>query len=186
MSILKSIREEKGYTQKDLASKTGLSLRTIQRLESSNKVPKGYSLTALAEEFEMDTNDLQEKFVQVKRSRESEITTLKIINFSILSFLGIPFGNVIFPIVLWRNNRDSEFVDDIARRIVNFQVLFTLTLNLLLILTPFTLSRLLPDVPLLLIIFLVAYLLNIAMVFRIAYLIKKQNFDFLQLPIRLV
>lgn len=186
MSIIKSIREEKGYTQNDLASKTGLSLRTIQRLESSNKVPKGYSLTTLAEEFGMDATALQSKFVQVQRSKESEITTLKVINFSVLSFLGVPFGNVIFPIVLWRNNRDSEFVDAIARQIVNFQILFTLSLNLLLILTPFTLSKLFPGTPLLLMIFIFAYLINIAIVFRTAYQIKQQKFDFLQLPIRLV
>jgi transcriptional regulator with XRE-family HTH domain len=32
MSIIKNIREKSGFTQAELAKKTGLSLRTIQRL----------------------------------------------------------------------------------------------------------------------------------------------------------
>ena len=186
MSVLKSIREEKGYTQSDLATKTGLSLRTIQRLEGSNKVPKGYSLTVLAEEFEMDPSALQDRFKVVKQSRESEITTIKIINLSILSFLGIPFGNLIIPFIVWRFNRDSQFVDNIGRRIVNFQILFSLVICLVLIITPFTISKLFPSVPLVLIFFLIAYLFNIVVVIRTAIRIQREDFEFLKLSFRLI
>ena len=41
-------REQKGFTQKTLAEATGLSLRTIQRLEAGNSEPKGHTLTVLA------------------------------------------------------------------------------------------------------------------------------------------
>ena len=51
MNIVKNKREQHGYTQDELANKTGLSLRTIQRLESSNKEPKGHSLTVISEIF---------------------------------------------------------------------------------------------------------------------------------------
>ncbi len=186
MSVLKAIREEAGYTQTDLATKTGLSLRTIQRLESSNKVPKGFTLTALAEEFDMQPSDLQAKFQVVKRSHESEITTIKIINLSILSFLGIPFGNLIIPFFVWRANRDSQFVDDVGKRIVNFQILFSLSISLILIITPFTVQKLFPSVPLMLIIFLLAYLFNIIIVIRTALKIHRQEFDFLNLSFRLI
>ena len=47
MSIIKNTREKSGFTQAELAKKTGLSLRTIQRLEASNKEPKGHSLKVL-------------------------------------------------------------------------------------------------------------------------------------------
>ncbi len=184
VSILKSIREEKGYTQTDLAKKTGLSLRTIQRLESSDKVPKGFTLTTLAKEFEIEPSDLQGKYVLVKRSKDSEIRTINTINFSILSFLGIPFGNLILPLIIWRNHKNSEFIDDVGRRIVNFQILFTLVLNVLLILSPFTLSKMLPSIPVLLLILILAYLFNIVIVIQTAIKIKRQNFDFLNLPIR--
>lgn len=42
------LREENRLTQKELAEKAGLSLRTIQRIEAGN-TPKGFTLKALAE-----------------------------------------------------------------------------------------------------------------------------------------
>ncbi|GAA4968091.1 helix-turn-helix domain-containing protein [Algibacter aquimarinus] len=186
MSILKSIREQEGYTQADLSSKTGLSLRTIQRLENTNKVPKGYTLNALAEEFNIEPSTLQAKYINNKRSRDSEIITIKMINLSVLSFLGIPFGNLIIPIIIWRNNRDSQLVDEVGRRIVNFQIIFTLTLSVVLILLPFTLGKLLPGIPIVLIIALCAYLFNIVVIIRTATKIQYQDFDFLNFPFRLI
>ena len=186
VSILKSIREQEGYTQNDLATKTGLSLRTIQRLENTNKVPKGYTLNALAEVFNMEPSDLQANYLNIKRSRDSEITTIKMINLSVLSFLGIPFGNLMFPISIWRNNRDSQLVDQVGRRVVNFQILFTLALSLLLILIPFTVAKLLPGVPIILISVLFAYLFNIVVIIRTAIKIQHQDFDFLNFPFRLI
>lgn len=186
VSILKSIREQEGYTQADLATKTGLSLRTIQRLENTNKVPKGYTLNALAEEFNMEPSTLQAKYLNIKRSRDSEITTIKMINLSVLSFLGIPFGNLIFPFIIWRNNRDSQLVDEVGRRVVNFQILFTLFLCLLLILIPFTVAKLLPGIPIMLIALLFAYLFNIVVIIRTAIKIQHQDFDFLNFPFRLI
>lgn len=186
VSVLKSLREKKGLTQNDLAAKTGLSLRTVQRLESTNKAPKGYTLTVLAQEFDMEPSSLQVKYLQVKRTENSEQDTLKILNFSILSFLVIPFGNLIFPFIIWRNNKKSELIDEVGRRIVNFQILFTLLLNLLLIITPFTLSKLFPNTPVILLVALIAFLFNIVVVIKTAIKIKDQNFDFLDLPIRII
>ena len=45
--MVQHLREEKNLTQTELAEKSGLSLRTIQRIEAGN-VPKGYTLKALA------------------------------------------------------------------------------------------------------------------------------------------
>jgi transcriptional regulator with XRE-family HTH domain len=39
----KKIREQKHLTQSELAEKSGLSLRTIQRIEAGN-TPKGFTL----------------------------------------------------------------------------------------------------------------------------------------------
>ncbi|WP_115463072.1 DUF4870 domain-containing protein [Winogradskyella aurantiaca] len=186
MNVLKSIREKAGYTQSDLANKTGLSLRTIQRLEASNKVPKGFSLNALAKEFEMEPSSLQALYQQVKQSQDSEITTIRIINLSILSFLGIPFGNLIFPFLIWQRNRELELVNTVGRRIVNFQILFSLSLSLLLILSPFTISRWFPGIPVMLLVFALAYAFNILIVIRTGLKIQRQNLDFLQLSFRLI
>lgn len=186
MSVLKTIREEKGYTQHVLAEKTGLSLRTIQRLESTNKVPKGYTLKVLAEEFGTEPDSLKTAYENVKRSTELEISILKMMNLSILSFLGIPFGNLIFPLLIWRKNRHLKLIKETGNRIVNFQILFMLLLCIILILTPFTLSKWFPRTPMVLIIALLAYLFNIIVVLRVASKISSKQFDFLSRVYRFI
>ena len=76
--LIKETREKLGYTQKVLAEKTGLSLRTIQRLEVSKNAPKGYTLTQLAKVFEMTPRSLQEKF-QAIDPRQADRTSIKLI-----------------------------------------------------------------------------------------------------------
>lgn len=46
---LKISRKEKGLTQAALSEKTGLSLRSIQRIEKAEVSPRAYSLNKLAE-----------------------------------------------------------------------------------------------------------------------------------------
>jgi len=57
MSELKKIREEKNLTQEELAEKSGLSVRTIQRIEAGTE-PKGYTLKTLAATLEISEKDL--------------------------------------------------------------------------------------------------------------------------------
>ena len=52
-SIVQQLREERNLTQTELAKKSGLSLRTIQRIEAGN-IPKGFTLNALAIVFETE------------------------------------------------------------------------------------------------------------------------------------
>jgi len=54
------LREENRLTQKELAEKAGLSLRTIQRIEAGN-IPKGFTLKALAESLNTTPENLIEK-----------------------------------------------------------------------------------------------------------------------------
>ncbi len=69
MNMLKSLREQAGYTQKKLAATTGLSLRTIQRFESCNKVPKGNTLLVLSYAFEISPKELQSKIKAKSKSK---------------------------------------------------------------------------------------------------------------------
>lgn len=47
-SIVKESRLAKGYTQQELAERTNLSLRSIQRIESGEVEPRAYTLKVLA------------------------------------------------------------------------------------------------------------------------------------------
>ena len=57
MSKLKSFRELQNLTQEELSEKSGISVRTIQRIETG-KDPKGYTLRVLAKALEIEENEL--------------------------------------------------------------------------------------------------------------------------------
>jgi transcriptional regulator with XRE-family HTH domain len=87
-TIVQQLREEKNLTQTELAERSGLSLRTIQRIEAGN-IPKGFTLKSLAKTFEIET----EKLFYAKEILK--IDRAKLINLSALMGLIIPFGGVI-------------------------------------------------------------------------------------------
>ena len=186
MSIIKTIREKFGFTQRELAKKSGLSLRTIQRLESTNKEPKGYTLAVLSNVFNIEPLELQGKFKSIKQTKEDEATSIRLINLSVLSFLGIPFGNIIFPFILWKRNRKSKFVDEMGRRIVNFQIMFSIALSALLCISPFIGRTFFSNAPIILIVLFIAYAFNVVIVCCIAMKLQRNNFDFLNSPLRLI
>jgi len=186
MNTIKKIREQQGYTQAALAEKTGLSLRTIQRLESSDKPPKGHTLRVLSEVFDMQPSTLLTQFKSIEKDQLSETTSIQFINLSILSFIGIPFGNIIFPFLLWRKNRQSKLVNEMGRRIINFQIIWWVITAILLSLSPFLSHQFFSNAPIIFYILFISYAVNIVMVCMTATKLKNDNYDFLNLPLRLV
>ncbi|WP_139182672.1 helix-turn-helix domain-containing protein, partial [Vibrio cholerae] len=58
--MIKKLRERKNWSQEQLATMSGLSVRTIQRIESGNKASIE-SLKSLASVFEVDISKLLEE-----------------------------------------------------------------------------------------------------------------------------
>ena len=52
MTKIKDLRKRRGLSQEELAEKSGLSLRTIQRIENGETDPRGDSLRRLAAALE--------------------------------------------------------------------------------------------------------------------------------------
>lgn len=126
---VKLLREEKNMTQNELAEKSGLSLRTIQRIEAGN-ILKGFTLKTIAEALETNPENLtfKKESVQIERA--------KLINLSVLSGLIIPFGSVIFPLVLTYKTQDP-INKEIGKQIVSLQIVLSLILSVLMIASPF-------------------------------------------------
>ncbi len=181
MNTIKKLREKSSYTQIDLAKKTGLSLRTIQRLETSLKAPKGHTLTVLSKVFNIEPLDLQKKFITEKQANESDILSIKLINISILAFFVIPLGNIILPFIIWKKRSESKFVDDVGRKIINTQILWTIILFFMLCISPFINISVQTSFPLILIVLFIALIINLVVVFFTAYLIQHKKFHFLNL-----
>lgn len=186
MNTIKKIREQQGYTQVELAKQASLSLRTIQRLEASNKQPKGHTLKVLSEVFDMQPSTLLEHFQSVEKDQTSETDSIRFINLSILSFIGIPFGNIIFPFLLWRKNRQSKLVDEAGRRIINFQIIWWVITATLLSISPFLSTKFFANTQIIFHVLFVTYAVNIGIVCITAMKLKEGNYNFLNLPLRLV
>ena len=83
---IKNLRLKKGYTQLDLSEKTGLSLRTIQRIEKNEVKPSLYSLKKIGdvfqEEFDMKDYSPSESFLK-KENRNYLVFFMSLISISI-------------------------------------------------------------------------------------------------------
>lgn len=126
---VQNLREERNLTQAELAEKSGLSLRTIQRIEAGN-VPKGFTLKALALAFDTIPENLffKEEIVSVESA--------KLINRSALLGIIIPFSGIIFPLILTNKTHDP-LNKQFGKSIVSVQILLTAALSLALISSPF-------------------------------------------------
>lgn len=122
------LREKNRLTQKELAEKAGLSLRTIQRIEAGN-IPKGFTLKALAESLNTTPENLIEK-------ENNNVERAKLINSSALFGLIIPFGGIIFPLIFIYKTQDV-YNKQLGRNIVALQIILSVTMSLFLIASPF-------------------------------------------------
>ena len=129
-SKVKILREQKNLTQTELAEKSGLSLRTIQRIESGQSL-KGFTLKAIAQTLETEPENLfsqEEKDIQIDRA--------KLINFSALAGLIIPFGGIIFPAILTYRTQDSVN-RELGKSVIGVQIILAFVISVFLILSPF-------------------------------------------------
>jgi transcriptional regulator with XRE-family HTH domain len=130
-SSIVAIRKEKGFSQEVLAERSGVSLRTIQRVERGETVPRGHTLQALAGALEVPLDafhSLPEPTPHPSPNPtglRSDPQFLQLLNLSALSFLVLPLLNIIVPVLLWRARKsDTQDVAEVGRRIIGFQILW--------------------------------------------------------------
>lgn len=129
-SKVKILREQKNLTQTELAEKSGLSLRTIQRIESGQSL-KGFTLKAIAQTLEIEPENLFSK-----EEENFQIDRAKLINLSALSGLIIPFGGIIFPAILTYRTQDSVN-RELGKSVIGVQIILAFVISVFLILSPF-------------------------------------------------
>ncbi|WP_440055875.1 helix-turn-helix domain-containing protein [Pseudoalteromonas sp. T1lg65] len=71
--IVRTLRKQKGWTQDQLASFSGLNVRTIQRIEHTDNASIE-SLKSLAAVFEISTDDLQQELNMDNTSQTAHTT----------------------------------------------------------------------------------------------------------------
>ena len=130
MSNLKNIREKLNWTQEELTEKSGISVRTIQRIEAGTE-PKGQTLKILSKALGVEENELLEKKVALN---EMNLSLLKIINLSSLPFTIFPPANIILPLLIMFA---KKHFNPLTKQIVSLQILWTISSIILFMLTSF-------------------------------------------------
>lgn len=181
---LRNQREKLGFTQAELAEKTNLSIRTIQRVESGETIPKGHTLNVLSEVLDLEKEELMMKTSFDEKLTSKRNLNLKLINLSALCFIGIPFGNLIFPFMIWNKNREDETVNEVGKRVLNFQIIWTFCTCLLLIISPFLQDYFPSDFTLILNVGLLAMLINLFVIIKTAIALNASEYDVLSLKLR--
>ncbi|MEE4255869.1 MAG: helix-turn-helix domain-containing protein [Bacteroidales bacterium] len=120
---IKDLRLSKGMSQESLAEESGLSLRTIQRIENNETVPRGDTLKRLAITLNTTPDELIDWKVQEDRAY------LTMMNLSSLAFLFFPVLGIVVPLAMWIVQKDKiKDVDQLGKSILNFQITWVLVL----------------------------------------------------------
>lgn len=118
MSRLLFLRLQLNLTQEELSEKSGISVRTIQRIESGTP-PKGYTLKALAKGLGISEAELAYNTAVVP----TDMKWIKLINLSALPFMFLPPLNVAVPLLLMFAKKQFT---PLTRELVTIQILWSL------------------------------------------------------------
>lgn len=169
MNKLLAIREQLNLTQQELSEKTGVSVRTIQRIESGT-VPKGYTLKTLCNALEINETELLEN--KMTEGDNDQHQWAKIINLSSLLFTFIPPLNILIPVfILFFKKQNNE----LTRKIISIQILWTIIAVLLFIVILILTDWLGIQTQFKLLIPIVWILVNIIIILRNAVVLSKDK-----------
>ncbi|MGB3592068.1 MAG: helix-turn-helix domain-containing protein [Nonlabens sp.] len=116
---IKELRERKGLSQTELANQSGISLRTVQRIENNQTSPHGKTLQLLCESLGTGVEEI------LDYGTRDDHQYLMFFHLSVLAGIFIPLGNVILPLVLWLTKKDDiKHLKNIGARLLNFQIVF--------------------------------------------------------------
>ncbi len=114
---IKQFRLTKGLTQEQLAELSGLSLRTIQRFESGEIIPRRESLNRLSVALQVSKEEISESNL----TEDKNFVTLIIL--SQLGFLVFPMGGIVLPGLIWMlwKEKDAK-LNEVGKSVLNFQI----------------------------------------------------------------
>lgn len=132
---LQQLRNQKGLSQEALAALSGLSVRTIQRIEAGVSTPRAFTIKVLIDSLEVDREDLVKEEVETKDPRQ-DFQAVRLMNLSVLSQLLLPLANIFLPLLIW-SRRKKQFPDQVwAVKMISFQICWTCLSLCLLVAAP--------------------------------------------------
>ncbi|SEA22661.1 helix-turn-helix domain-containing protein [Bizionia paragorgiae] len=114
---IKEARKKKGFSQEELADLATINLRTLQRIENNQNEPRGKTLHLICEALQINAEDI------LDYGKQSDNSYLVLFHLSVLSFLAIPIGNIIIPLILWVTKKDKVIgLKKMGANVLNFQI----------------------------------------------------------------
>lgn len=130
--MLKNLREKQNLTQEELSDKSGISVRTIQRIEAGTP-PKGHTLKVLAKTLGIVEKELlnqknenldgQEKPILNEKPILLNYSLIKLINLSSLPFTILPPLNILLPLLISAAIKQKN---PITKQIISVQIMCTI------------------------------------------------------------
>ncbi|MEJ7693487.1 helix-turn-helix domain-containing protein [Daejeonella sp.] len=120
---IKTLRTKAGMSQEQLAERSQLSLRTVQRIENGETTARGDTLKRIAAALDIPAGE----FLEYSDGGNNRLIGL--VNVSALSFLVFPFLGFIIPFLIWSLNRHKvQELTPAAHKVLNFQITWTFLL----------------------------------------------------------
>lgn len=141
------VRKKKGLTQEQLAELTNITVRTIQRIESGENVPRSYTLKAIATALDVtfeelmstakDPDSVASPVISITRNVVgNEQYFLQLLCLSCFSYLIIPWVHFLVPAYLLKRSKEQNpNVIAFARQVIKWQVYWAVSLSFLLLLS---------------------------------------------------
>jgi len=165
---IKEVRKKKGLSQEELAESAMISLRTIQRIENNQSEPHGKTLNLICEVLGINAEDI------LDYGKNADKNYLTIFHLTVLSFLAIPLGNIIIPLIMWMNKKDKIIgLKEIGKNVLNYQIVWSILTFISI--TVYAIFKIMHygNYPILFYIFIGLYILNI--ILPIIFAIKTKN-----------
>lgn len=120
---VKELRCRKGMSQELLAEESGLSLRTIQRIENNESEPRGDTLKRLAIALDTSPDEILDWTILEDKGY------LTLMSLSALGFLFFPILGIILPLIFWILKKDKlKNANELGKSILNFEITWCLLL----------------------------------------------------------
>lgn len=130
--LLIDSRQRRGLSQEELANLAKLSLRTVQRLEKGQSIPRGYTLQTLSKALDIPIDVLsgtdQEIWTNLNESDDSvnpsEGTSsyVALMYLSAFSYLLLPGANILLPLLMRYRKRHNPVIQRAGSQLLNFEL----------------------------------------------------------------
>lgn len=106
---LKKHRRLRNLSQEELAELSGLSVRTVQRLEKGESVGSAYTLRTLATALQISPDELTGRTSQHIALHDNNLNYRLLLTWSALAGIVLPLANILLPaMLLWRRRQDPQ------------------------------------------------------------------------------